>query len=198
MDSQVAPSLILASASPRRRQLLTQMGLAFRVDPAHIDEEAVTAETPAALAEKLALMKARAVAGRQSGPALVIGADTLVVRGRQVLGKPSDEGEAAAMLRKLSGSWHRVITGVALVQASDGRHIVSHETTSVQFAPMTDREIRDYLDTGDSMDKAGAYGIQGRAGMHIPRIRGCYFNVMGLPLYRLYTMLRDMDYPFPS
>lgn len=198
MDGQVTRRLILASASPRRRQLLAQMGYSFTVDPAHIDEEAVEAKGPAALAEKLALIKARSVAERQTAPSLVIGADTIVVSRGRVLGKPSDEGEAAAMLRRLSGAWHRVITGVALVETVSGRHLVSHETTAVRFAPMTERDILDYLKTGDSMDKAGAYGIQGRAGMYIPRIRGCYFNVMGLPLHKLHTLLGRMGYPLPS
>lgn len=198
MDDQIERRLILASASPRRHQLLTQMGYSFLVDPAHIDEEAVEAVGPAALAETLALLKAQAVAERQVESALVIGADTLVVSRGRVLGKPADEREAAAMLKRLSGSWHRVVTGVALVEVPGGRHLISHETTAVQFAPMTERDIRDYLKTGDSMDKAGAYGIQGRAGMYIPRIRGCYFNVMGLPLHRLHTMLREMGYALPS
>lgn len=198
MDGQVARRLILASASPRRRQLLTQMGYVFTVDPAHIDEDAVEAKRPAVLAEKLAYLKARAVAGRQAEPVLVIGADTVVVSRGRVLGKPADEDEAAAMLKCLSGSWHRVVTGVALVDVHSGRHLVSHETTAVRFAPMTEAEIHDYLKTGDSMDKAGAYGIQGRAGMYIPRIRGCYFNVMGLPLHRLHAMLGEMGYPLPS
>jgi len=177
--------------------LLTQMGYAYTVDPAHIDEDAVKAKGSAALAEKLALLKARAVAERQTEPSLVIGADTVVVSRGQVMGKPADESEAAAMIKRLSGRWHRVVTGVALVEAPRGRHLISHETTAVQFAPMTEEEIWDYLSTGDSMDKAGAYGIQGRAGVHIPRIRGCYFNVMGLPLHRLHTMLGDMGYPPP-
>ena len=178
--------------------MLTQMGYSFTVDPAHIDEDAVEAKGPAALAEKLALMKARSVVGRQTAPSLVIGADTIVVSRRRILGKPADVNEAAAMLRRLSGSWHRVITGVALIETVSGRHIVSHETTAVRFAPMTEGDIMDYLKTGDSMDKAGAYGIQGRAGMYIPRIRGCYFNVMGLPLHRLHAMLGEMGYPLPS
>jgi septum formation protein len=193
MDSQVE-RLILASASPRRQQLLGQMGYAFTVEPAHIDEEAVRAASPAALARRLALLKAREVAGRQTQPALVIGADTLVISKGRVLGKPSDREEAHAMLKRLSGSWHRVITGLALVEAPSGRSMTAHETTAVRFSDMTDQEILDYLDTGDSMDKAGAYGIQGRAGMYIPRIRGCYFNVMGLPLHRLYRMLAQMGY----
>jgi septum formation protein len=178
--------------------LLAQMGYSFTVDPAHIDEEAVEAKGPVPLAEKLARIKAQAVAERQAGPALVIGADTVVVSRGRVLGKPADEDEAAAMLNRLSGAWHRVVTGVALIETVSGRHLISHETTAVRFAPMTEREILDYLNTGDSMDKAGAYGIQGRAGMYIPRIRGCYFNVMGLPLHRLHTMLHRMGYPLPS
>lgn len=178
--------------------MLTQMGYVFTVDPAHIDEEAVSAKGPAALAEKLALLKAQAVAERQSEPALIIGADTVVVSRGRVLGKPADEEEAAAMLKRLSGSWHRVVTGVALVETPGDRYLASHETTAVRFAPMTEGDIRDYLRTGDSMDKAGAYGIQGRAGVYIPRIRGCYFNVMGLPLNRLHTMLGEMGYPRPS
>lgn len=194
MDGQVVPALILASASPRRSQLLRQMGLSFMVDPAHIDEGAVRASRPSALAETLALSKAQAIAHKHTGSAYVIGADTIVVSHGRVLGKPRDESEAVAMLRRLSGSWHRVITGIAVVDAGDGRYRVGHEVTAVEFAPMTIREIQAYIDTGDPMDKAGSYGIQGLAGQYIPRIRGDYFNVMGLPLHRLRMMLRDIGF----
>lgn len=177
---------------------MRQMGLTFTVVPADIDEEAVRITRPAALAERLALIKAQAVAEKQADPCLVIGADTVVVSRGRVLGKPRDTDEAAAMLRRLSGSWHRVITGVAVADALTGQYRTGHETTAVRFSPMTDHEIRDYIATGDPMDKAGAYGIQGLAGMYIPRIRGCFFNVMGLPLHLLHLMLGEMGYSGPE
>ena len=195
MDGPIDFRLILASASPRRVQLLRQIGFSFEVIPARIEEQAIQCVRPSVLAERLALAKARAVSSGQRGDAFVIGADTVVVSHGRVLGKPRDEAEAAAMLRRLSGSWHRVITGLAVVSVRDGCHRVGHEVTAVQFAPMTDRQIQDYIDTGDPMDKAGAYGIQGMAGRYIPRIRGCYYNVMGLPLHRLCAMLGEMGFP---
>ena len=185
--------LVLASASPRRRELLAQAGFAFEVHPAHIPEEPSEGEDPLTYVTRLAREKAEAVfrelteAGnfpgeiRLDGKSLaVLGADTTVTLDNHILGKPEDAADAARMLRLLSGRTHRVITGVALVTADDAE--VAVEDTAVRFLALSDEEIAAYVATGESMDKAGAYAIQGRAARWIPRIEGCYFNVVGLPL----------------
>ncbi len=179
--------MILASASPRRKELLTYIIPRFDVVPSGIDETA--SGTPAEQVKKLALDKALDVASKHPD-ALVIGADTLVAAGRRVLGKPASEAEAADMLRLLSGREHKVYTGVAVV--SDGAAKADVNMTRVLFAPLSDAEIRDYIKTGEPMDKAGAYGIQGYGGKFIRAVHGCYFNVMGLPLNMLYNMLKKI------
>src|SRR5579871_2985179 len=185
--------LVLASASPRRRELLTQAGFAFQVHPTHITEDLLPGEDPVAYVTRLAREKAQAAFDQLSadsadrGNLVVLGADTTVTVDGQVLGKPEDAADAARMLRLLSGRSHRVITGVAVVTAASTE--VAAETTTVQFLPLADFEIEAYIATGEPMDKAGAYGIQGRAARWIPRIEGCYFNVVGLPLALVYHML---------
>lgn len=179
--------VILASGSPRRRELLAYIIKDFDVVPSDIDENA--SGSPARQVRQLAADKAADIA-RQYPDALVIGADTLVAIGPRVLGKPKDEAEAAAMLRNLSGRTHRVYTGIAVV--SNGATHVAAQVTRVTFCHMSDEEIRDYIATGEPMDKAGAYGIQGYGGKFISHVHGCYFNVMGLPLNRLYTMLKSI------
>jgi len=171
--------LILASASPRRRELLAQVGYVFEVCPAHIDETRHTDEDPSAYVARLALEKARAIHA-QHPDAIVLGADTTVVLNGEVLNKPQDREDAARMLRALSNNTHQVHTGIAVVTSSTQRTHV--ETTNVIFAPIPEDELAKYLATGDSLDKAGAYGIQGYAARWIPRIEGDYFNVMGLPV----------------
>jgi septum formation protein len=171
--------LILASASPRRRELLAQAGYAFDVCPAHIDETRGANEDPSAYVARLALEKARAIHA-QNPEATILGADTTVVLNGEVLNKPQDIAEAELMLRALSGHTHQVHTGIAVVSSSVERTHV--ETTNVIFAPISEEELAAYLATGDSLDKAGAYGIQGYAARWIPRIEGDYFNVMGLPV----------------
>jgi septum formation protein len=185
--------LILASASPRRRELLAQVGYQFEVRPAHILEDPLPGEDPIVYVTRLAREKAEAVFrevcssqsdSKNQGPdgqsIAVLGADTTVTLDNQILGKPEDAADAARILRLLSGRSHRVITGVALVTAD--RTEVAAEVTAVRFLTLSDKEIAAYIATGEPMDKAGAYGIQGRAARWIPRIEGCYFNVMGLPL----------------
>lgn len=179
--------VILASASPRRRELLSYIISEFDVIPSGIDEEATGA--PEDQVKQLAADKALDIAG-QYPDALVIGADTLVAIDDRVLGKPLDEAEAADMLRLLSGREHRVYTGVAV--ANNGRMKTDVNMTLVQFAKLSDEEIREYISTGEPMDKAGAYGIQGYCGKFIVGIRGDYFNVMGLPLNMLYNMLKEI------
>src|ERR1022692_4314092 len=184
--------LILASASPRRRELLTQAGFSFVVHPAHIQEDPHPDEDPIAYVVRLAREKAQAVFGRlQAGAGTaglaVLGADTTVTLDNHILGKPEDAADAARMLRLLSGRTHRVITGVALVTATSAE--VAAEVTAVRFLTLSDEEIEAYIATGEPMDKAGAYAIQGRAARWIPRIEGCYFNVVGLPIALVSTLL---------
>jgi septum formation protein len=240
--------LVLASASPRRRELLTQAGYSFIVHPAHIPEDPYPNEDPTAYVTRLAREKAEAVfreltqapetlasgsvlyqgttsvvsenaqtelgalapagipsessnpmarnrlsPGRPVPTLQVLGADTTVVLDSHILGKPADSADAARMLRLLSGRVHRVITGVALVSAQATQAVA--ESTSVQFLTLSDQEIAAYIATGEPMDKAGAYAIQGRAARWIPRIEGCYFNVVGLPIALVSTLLQTCQ-PF--
>jgi septum formation protein len=180
--------LILASASQRRRELLTQAGFAFQVHPAHIPEEPRANEDPVGYVVRLAREKAQAVYDQLSNPeAVVLGADTTVTLDNLILGKPEDAADAARMLRLLSGRTHRVITGVAVVTAA--RTETASEITAVRFLTLSDAEIDAYIATGEPMDKAGAYAIQGRAARWIPRIEGDYFNVVGLPIALVTTVL---------
>ena len=183
--------LILASASPRRRQLLEQIGLTFQVMPSEIDEDDIIKRDPLENIQAVALNKARDVAGRVED-GIVIGADTQVIVDCEVLGKPADEADAKRVLSRLSGRTHRVITGVALVDAKTGLEKTWAETTLVTFRRLSASEIAAYIDTGEPMDKAGAYGIQGRAAAFVERIEGCYFNVVGLPLAKLAQSLRKL------
>ncbi len=194
--------LILASASPRRQELLRNAGIPFRVQPADIDESPRVGEGAQECAERLAREKALAVF--QAHPqSYVLGADTIVVVDDTILGKPRDANDAAQMLRLLSGRTHAVITGVCVVGPDAVGSVVScqllvasrtetaSETTLVTFCEISESEIRDYVATGEPMDKAGAYGIQGIASRWIPRIEGDYSNVVGLPVARVYAMLRE-------
>ena len=189
--------LILASASPRRRELLTQAGFTFQVHPAHVPEDPNPGEDPIAYVVRLACEKAETVfteitkttasEKRASAAPQVLGADTTVTLDNHILGKPENFADAVRMLRMLSGRTHRVITGVAVVTAK--RTEVAAEVTGVTFRTLSDQEIEDYVATGEPMDKAGAYAIQGRAARWIPRIQGDYFNVVGLPIALVSTML---------
>jgi septum formation protein len=180
--------LVLASASPRRQELLRNAGIAFEVQPAHIAEDQLPGEAAKDCAKRLARDKALAVA-RQHPHDCVLGADTVVVVDGQLLGKPTDAADAARMLRLLSGREHQVITGVCLVVS--GQPAVASETTLVTVSEITDQEIADYVASGEPMDKAGAYAIQGIASRWIPRIEGDYSNVVGLPLALVFRMLRE-------
>ena len=181
-------SIILASQSPRRRQLLGQIGLDhFIVRPARGEEIMDPALSPAQLVEELSRQKAREVAGASDPGDLVIAADTVVAIDGRVLGKPHDREEACAMLSALSGREHTVYTGVTVCR--DDRMLTQHEATQVRFRPLSPREIRAYVDSGEPMDKAGAYGVQELGALLIEGIRGDYFNVVGLPLCRLGQML---------
>src|SRR5579883_1381652 len=190
--------LVLASASPRRRELLTQAGYTFTVLPAHIPEDPHPGESPIAYVVRLAREKAAAVYSQHSArqtdtdPILVLGADTTVVAPNgEILGKPIDDADAARMLRLLAGATHQVITGVALV--SPGNIETAAEVTHVTMLTLSESEIAGYIATGEPADKAGAYAIQGRAARWIPRIHGCYFNVVGLPLALVSSMLKGAE-----
>lgn len=179
--------IVLASQSPRRRQLLGQMGLEFTTQSPEIDESAFHGRDARDLVETLSREKARWVARQQTPDTLVIGADTVVVLDGAILGKPRDEGEAREMLSALSGRTHQVYTGVSLFHPGGRR--TEHEVTAVTFRPLSQEEIAAYVATGEPMDKAGAYGIQGLGALLVERLEGDYFNVMGLPLCRLGRML---------
>jgi septum formation protein len=180
--------LILASASPRRRELLTQAGFAFDVHPAQVNEDPHPHEDPISYVVRLARNKAEVIYEQLGdSESIVLGADTTVTLDGHILSKPEDSADAARMLGMLSGRTHRVITGVAITSETGTE--VAAEVTGVQFLTLTDEEIADYIATGEQMDKAGAYGIQGRAAKWIPRIEGCYFNVVGLPLALVSAMV---------
>lgn len=181
--------LILASKSPRRKELLKKLGLDFEIVVSEAEEDLQEGD-PVLLAEKLALKKARLVAAQQP-EGLVVGADTVVALEGTILGKPKSKDEAVKMLQLLSGKTHRVITGIALVEAPQGRELVSHEITQVSFRTLEAAEIAAYVNTGEPLDKAGAYGIQGLGGLLVERIEGCYNNVVGLPLTKLYLLLKE-------
>jgi septum formation protein len=182
------PMLVLASASPRRQELLRNAGIVFEVLPSHIPEDPLPGEAAKDCAERLAREKALAVA-RQRPHDNVLGADTVVVVDGQLLGKPSDAADAARMLHMLSAREHQVITGVCLVV--NGQPSVASETTLVTVSEIADQDIADYVASGEPMDKAGAYAIQGIASRWIPRIEGDYSNVVGLPVALVYGMLRQ-------
>jgi len=182
-------TIILASNSPRRRDLLRQIGVDFTIDPADVDERVLPNETPEGYALRVALDKARVAAAR-AGAGIVIAADTIVVLENEILGKPADARDAERMLTMLSGKVHRVITGLAVMDAATGKTLSRASVTRVWFRSLAPREIASYAATGEPRDKAGAYGIQERGALFVDRIDGCYYNVVGLPLSLLGEMLR--------
>ncbi len=189
------PRLILASASPRRASLLSQIGLTFEVCPSDVVEPPLSIysnKSASEITRELALIKAKAVAqGHNDG--VIIGADTLVSLDGELLGKPSDDADALTMLTHLSGNSHEVVTGVTLIDAATGRDRVWSETTQVYFRELSRTEITAYIASGEASDKAGAYGIQGRGAAFVRRIEGCYFNVVGLPLASLVEHLSNFQ-----
>lgn len=190
--------LILASSSPRRAEILANAGLPFSVLSSAVDESPYPGEAPAALVQRLANAKADLVTARAVGPAIVVAADTIVVLDDKILGKPASLEDARHMLQQLSGRTHSVLTGVALIRLPDGERRQFIESTLVHFRPITDQEISSYLASEEPLDKAGAYAIQGQAGRYVPRIEGCYFNVVGLPLSRVLTELKALGWPETS
>ncbi|MBS1910585.1 MAG: septum formation protein Maf [Bacteroidetes bacterium] len=186
------PFVILASSSPRRQQLMRQMGAEFIVTAPDVEEKVLPGERPEQIVERLALMKAQA-ARHDRTEGVVLGSDTIVVLGEEVLGKPADADDACRMLARLSGHTHTVFTGFALLDLASGRQIVDHEQTDVTFRTLDAGEIEHYVATGSPLDKAGAYGIQDDFGaVFIERIAGDYYTVVGLPLARVYVALRSL------
>lgn len=184
-------SLILASASPRRRELLGQAGIPFTVQPSGVDEASlILTGSPAEKAEQLAAAKAEDIASVNSS-GIVLGADTIVELDGEIFGKPADEADAFSMLTRLQGKQHRVITGIALIDCKTGVRRQAHESTLVTFAKLSAEEIKAYISTGEPFDKAGAYGIQGKAALFVEGICGCYPNIVGLPLMRLGRLLEE-------
>lgn len=185
--------IILASQSPRRAELLRMLGLSFEAIPADVNEDYIGRERVAVHAERLAREKALAVA-HDNPDALVVGSDTIVVIDRRVLGKPKDEDDAVAMLMRLQGRVHRVATGIAVAQ--DGHCVSETEVVRVRFRPFDERTAREYVRTGEPMDKAGAYGIQGYGAALVEWVHGDYFAVMGLPVQRLIRIFEQMGWHY--
>lgn len=184
--------LILASASPRRKELLEKIGLPFTVQPAK-GEERITQKSPSAVVMELSRQKAEEIAAAQTGDCIIIGADTVVAKGEKIMGKPKDAADAKQMLRSIADDCHQVYTGVTLIRT--GAHpqsVTFQEKTDVCLYPISDAEADAYIASGDPMDKAGAYGIQGDFAIYVKRIAGDYYNVVGLPIGRVYQELKRM------
>lgn len=184
--------LILASASPRRKELLEKIGLPFTVQPAK-GEERITQKSPAAVVMELSRQKAEEIAAAQTEDCIIIGADTVVARGEKIMGKPKDAADAKQMLRSIADDCHQVYTGVTLIRT--GAHpqsVTFQEKTDVCLYPISDAELDAYIASGDPMDKAGAYGIQGDFAIYVKCIAGDYYNVVGLPIGRVYQELKRM------
>jgi septum formation protein len=189
------PEIILASSSPRRADLLAAIGVDFQIIPSLIHERVHPDESPGDYITRLARAKVVAVA-RLCDAGLIIGADTVVVLDGVLMEKPGSRQDAGRMLRELSGRWHAVLTGVALFDAASHREVADYEKTLVRFARLTDQEIDWYVESGEPMDKAGAYGIQGMAAMFVEEIAGNYSNVVGLPIPLVYRLARRLGYSF--
>jgi septum formation protein len=184
--------LVLASRSPRRAEILKAIGWRFEVVAADIDESRFEFETAVPYVRRLAQTKAETVAKNLTS-GLVLGADTVVVVDDNILGQPGDAENARRMLKLLSGRWHEVLTAVALLRAGENRSVIGHQQTRVRFAKMSDDEIDWYVETGEPMDKAGAYAVQGRAAFFIEEIQGDYFNIVGLPVRLVYQLARKIQ-----
>lgn len=190
----ILSKFILASASPRRREILTALGLDFEIIPSTCPEEINPSLPPEFLVQELALLKAADVAKKITGRHYVIGADTIVYFNGTILGKPKDSSDAVRMLQALSGNTNTVYTGISVVETASGKSACRYQRTDVTFRPLTQDEIDAYVATGEPLDKAGAYGIQGLGSLLVSAIQGDYFNVVGLPVVRLYELLlQDFD-----
>ena len=184
--------LILASASPRRKELLGKIGLEFDIIPAK-GEEIVTKSLPWEVVEELSFQKAKEIADMQTEECIIIGSDTIVAKGEKIMGKPKDEADAFRMLSEIAGNIHQVYTGVTLIRTGNRPKVITFaEKTDVHLYPMGDEEINAYIATKDPMDKAGAYGIQGDFAIHVKGIEGDYYNVVGLPIGKVYQELKRL------
>jgi len=183
--------LILASASPRREHLLRQIGLRFEIMPSSVNEEIASSELPIEAVMRLAMAKANDVYTKVDGARTVMAADTIVVKNSSILGKPENEDEAFNMLKFLQGGWHEVYSGIAVLDSECELEINDFEVTSVKMTSMDDETIRKYIASGEPLDKAGSYAIQGRGAVFVERINGCYYNVVGLPIFKLFRMLKQ-------
>ena len=190
-SEEMNKKIILASASPRRKELLSSMGLEFEVIPSNVEENIEQENFSTALIEKLAYEKARNVADKLKVPSLVIGSDTVVVINKHILGKPKDKKDAFNMLKILSGKTHKVISAIAVIDTETGKTLKDFVSSDVNFKTLSDEEINAYIATREPMDKAGAYAIQGYAGMFVKSINGCYSNIVGISTYKLAEMLKE-------
>jgi septum formation protein len=200
LDTTSKMKLILASRSPRRAEILRNAGITFEVCRTNVDEDVLPGEMARAMVARLAEAKARAAAAQaelnqKAASRIVVGADTTVELNGEILGKPSDAAHAREILGKLSGQTHHVLTGIFLLRFPDNQARAAIEDSAVTFSQLTERDIEDYVSTGEPFDKAGGYAIQGIAGRFISRIEGCYFNVVGLPLAKLYSLLLELGWP---
>jgi len=189
--------IILASSSPRRAEILREAGIPFEIRATHVDETPLPGEAARGMVARLAEAKARASAaeiGAVLRDCIIVGADTAVELGGEILGKPRDSAHAREMLARLSACTHHVHTGIFLLRLPGNATRAAVENSAVTFAPLNEEEIDAYVASGEPMGKAGAYAIQGIAGRYIPRIEGCYFNVVGLPLGRVYALLRELGW----
>jgi septum formation protein len=183
--------IILASTSPRRHELAKTMGLDFSIVPSKYEEDMTLKLSPRELVKKLALGKAEDVASRfREG--IIIGVDTIVVFKNKKIGKPKNKIDAFKTLKMLSGRSHKVYSGVSIIDCKTGKRIIDHEVTKVYFRKLSDFEIKSYINTGEPMDKAGSYGIQGLSSIFITKVDGCYFNVVGFPIYNIYKNLKKL------
>lgn len=183
--------IVLASNSPRRDEILNEVGVAHVVRASNADENIFENMPPEKYVMELALLKGAAVAKDAKKDEIIISADTVVVFGDEILGKPKDFEDAVSMLMKLSGNWHRVLTGYCVIDAKDGNSCVKYEETKVKFVDFSLEEAKKYIRRGESMDKAGSYGIQGKGRLLVEKIEGDYFNVVGLPVCALRKMLKE-------
>jgi septum formation protein len=189
---EIFMKLILASASPRRKELLGKIGLEFDIIPAK-GEEIITQTLPWEVVKELSFQKAKEIADMQTEDCIVIGSDTIVAKGEKIMGKPKNESDAFAMLSDIAGDVHQVYTGVSLIRTGSAPKVITFaEKTDVFLYPMTEKEINAYIETGDCMDKAGAYGIQGDFAIHVKGIEGDYYNVVGLPIGKVYQELKQL------
>lgn len=183
--------IILASGSPRRKQILEQFGLNFTVEVSDYEEKSIPGIAPSKFVETLSLEKAKAVA-KNHNDAIIIGADTIVVLDNQILGKPKTKENAREMLKKLSGNTHSVFTGFTIIDTVNKRTITNHVVTKIKFKNLSEEEISAYIKTGEPMDKAGAYGYQGRGALFVEYIEGDYFSVLGFPILKIFEILKEL------